>query len=114
MVSLGQLTSTEFETSVRNSFPFCTSRSAGHERARADHLALQACSLPRLLFWVPDVGLHKFSLRLGGVEPFCSFMGACYLCWCSPGTRRRRWPTLKSAAPDWRNVNYSNHLCSPV
>jgi hypothetical protein len=41
-------------------------------------------------------------------------MGACYLCWYSPSTRRRRWPTFKSAAPDWRNVSRFHYLCPPV
>ena len=76
MVSLGQLTSTWLETPVRISFPSHNDMT-GHERAYADHSSLQACPLPRLPFWVPNVGLHKFSICLGGIEPLRSFMGVC-------------------------------------
>ena len=79
MVSVGQPTSAQIENSVGNLLPSYAGRLI-IERAFADYPVIRARSFPRLLLCVPDVGLHKFSLRFGDVESFFSFMGTRFLC----------------------------------
>ena len=61
-----------------------------------------------LLSWVLDVGMHKSSLHLGGVEPFCPFMGHVTFVGASqalaPLTDNGQL-LCKSVVPDWCHGN---------